>query len=111
MKIIAFFPEENLHFPFHVANHPGLVLITLDPKAVFDPLLEDVRSYGWIHGAIGRVIVDLSRIMIVNSVCCSWIVNLQHAAEPATISIAGANARIIATLRLLGLDAVVKIDR
>ena len=105
-----FYPDEDLDLPFTVINHPGVVIITLHPEAVLDPLLVDVRAYRWIQGVHGRVIVDVSRIQTIDSRCCGWLVNLLRVAKPAVVSISGATERVAATLKMLGLDTLIEIE-
>jgi hypothetical protein len=105
-----FFPEDGLDLPYTVVNRPGVVVITLDPKAMRDPLLADASSCRWIRGVRGRVIVDFSNIPMISSPCCGWLVHLVRIVKPATVSIEGANKRVVETMRLLGLMALMKIE-
>ncbi len=105
-----FYPEEGVELPFSVANRPGQVVITLDARALTDPILIDPRSFRWVHGVRGRVVVDFSRMAMINSSCCNWLVDLMRAAKPATLTISGANTRVTQTLHLLRLDALMKVE-
>ena len=105
-----FFPEEGIDLPFAVANKPGQVLITLDARALTDAALIDARSYRWVHGVRGRVVVDVSHMAMINSSCCGWLVNLMRMAKPAPLGIVGANSRVAETLHLMRLDALMKVE-
>jgi anti-anti-sigma regulatory factor len=105
-----FEPEDGLDLPFTVVNRPGRVVeLTLAPNALNHRQLDDERSYRWIHGLRGRVIVDLSRVPTVNSALCGWLVGLMNAAKPSPMTLVGANARVNETLRLLRIDALMTI--
>jgi len=105
-----FYPEEGIDLPFEVANRPGVVVIILDPKAMQAALMTDPRSHRWIHGARDRVVVDLSRIQMINSSICGWLTDQVRSAKPAAVSITGANKRVAGTLHMLGLDSLMKVD-
>ena len=105
-----FQPDEGMDVPFTVVNRPGRVVeITLQANALNHRMLDDERSYRWLHGLRGRVIVNLARVPTVNSALCGWLVGLMHAAKPSPMTLVGANARVGETLRLLRLDALMTI--
>jgi anti-anti-sigma regulatory factor len=106
-----FFPDESLNLPFAVVNNPGhIVVITLAGNAGVHTAIQQPSSYKWIHGFRGKVVIDFSETGMMNSSLCNWLVNLMREAKPATVSIAKANTRVIETLRLLRLDALVSIE-
>jgi ABC-type transporter Mla MlaB component len=108
--MFQFVPDEDINLPFTVTNSLGVVLITLAPRAVMDALLVDYRSYLWVRGVQGQVVVDFSRVEAINSSCCNWLVNLMHSAKPATVSIIGATWRVAETLRILRLDVLMAVN-
>jgi anti-anti-sigma regulatory factor len=106
-----FHPDDDIELPFTVVNKPGrIVQLTMAPNALNHRALDDERSYRWIHGLRGRVVVDLSRVAMVNSALCSWLVGLMHAAKPSPLALIGANVRVAETLRLLRLDVLMSIQ-
>ncbi len=106
-----FFPEEGSELPFTVENRSGcVVVLNLDPAANNHPALATTASHKWIHGLRGKLIVDFSRVPMINSSLCNWLVNLMRSAKPSPVSIIGANARVAETLRLLRLDTLLSID-
>jgi hypothetical protein len=106
-----FYPEEGLELPFTVANKPGRTIeLALGPNMLNHRGLDDERSYRWIHGFRGRVVVDLSRVPMVNSALCGWLVGLMNAAKPSPVTLVKANQRVNETLKLLRLDVLMKIE-
>jgi len=106
----TFAPDDDLDLPYKIEYRPGFVVIHLETRAMHDPLLSDPRSYKWIHGIRGHVIVDFTHIHMINSSCCGWLVNLVRLVKPATVSLTGVNPRIAETLRILRLDAMMNMD-
>jgi anti-anti-sigma regulatory factor len=106
----VFAPAKGFALPFAVENMPGAVIITLSARAMTDANLLDPRAFQWIHGARGRVLVDLTCVHAINSLGCNWLVHLMQAARPATLAITGANWRVAETLRILRLDALMEIE-
>ena len=106
-----FFPEDGLDLPFSVLNQPGrVVLLTMMQNSLNHRALDDERSYRWVHGLRGRVVVDLARMTTVNSALCGWLVGLMQSAKPSPVTLINANARVGETLRLLRLDVLMTIE-
>jgi anti-anti-sigma regulatory factor len=96
--------------PFLLVEDAGHVVVVLSGDVGDNPDIGHSRSWSWADTVAGRIVVDASRLRLLNSVLCAWLVNVMRACGQKRLVIIGANARVRETLRLLGLDALIRVS-
>ncbi len=95
--------------PFLMAEESDGTVITLMVDAGLHPAIVQPQNWTWVTALPGRIIVDVSLLKVINSPLCGWLINLLRAAPSRCVVVAGANARVRETLRLLKLDTLIPV--
>ncbi|MBA2480367.1 MAG: hypothetical protein H0V44_06875 [Planctomycetes bacterium] len=95
--------------PFILASSDAGVVVTLASDAGLHEAIAHPQSWEWADTVAGHVVIDASRLRMMNSPLCGWLVNLMRACGSRRLLMTGANARVRETLRLLKLDTLIPV--